>query len=175
MNKVKKTKLYTILLHSLIVIGAGHGIGIMGIFDVIGIIQIPEIYENGIKYNINGEYQDRLSLVVIFSIIGKILLITSLFIDKIKNLTRIIINFYTYQHLIKKFFRRFKVKIKREARFLKIIHNNKESFSAYIIHFLLKLCLAFLTVKLCINGASAFSRKDYILVKELNYGQTSHF
>ena len=86
MNKVKKTKLYTILLHSLIVIGAGHGIGIMGIFDVIGIIQIPEIYENGIKYNINGEYQDRLSLVVIFSIIGKILLITSLFIDKIKNI-----------------------------------------------------------------------------------------
>ena len=86
MNKVKKTKLYTILLHSLIVIGAGHGIGIMGIFDVIGIIQIPEIYENGIKYNINGEYQDRLSLVVIFSIIGKILLITSLFIGKIKNI-----------------------------------------------------------------------------------------
>jgi hypothetical protein len=86
MNKIKKTKLYTILLHSLIVIGAGHGIGIMGIFDVIGIIQIPEIYENGIKYNINGEYQDRLSLVVIFSMIGKIILITSLFIAKIKNI-----------------------------------------------------------------------------------------
>jgi hypothetical protein len=86
MNKIKKTKLYTILLHSLIVIGAGHGIGIMGIFDVIGIIQIPEIYENGIKYNINGEYQDRLSLVVIFSIFGKIILITSLFIAKIKNI-----------------------------------------------------------------------------------------
>jgi hypothetical protein len=86
MNKIKKTKLNTILLHSLIVIGAGHGIGIMGIFDVIGIIQIPEIYENGIKYNINGEYQDRLSLVVIFSMIGKIILITSLFIAKIKNI-----------------------------------------------------------------------------------------
>jgi hypothetical protein len=86
MNKIKKTKLYTILLHSLIVIGAGHGIGIMGIFDVIGIIQIPEIYENGIKYNINGEYQDRLSLVIIFSMIGKIILITSLFIAKIKNI-----------------------------------------------------------------------------------------
>ena len=82
MNNIKKTKLYTILFHSLIIIGAGHGIGIMGIFDVIGIIQIPEIYKNGIIFNINGDYQDRLSLVVIFSLIGKIILITSLFLNK---------------------------------------------------------------------------------------------
>ncbi|TXK71900.1 hypothetical protein [Mesonia sp. K4-1] len=92
MNNIKKTKLYTILFHSLIIIGAGHGIGIMGIFDVIGIIQIPEIYKNGIIFNINGDYQDRLSLVVIFSIIGKIILITSLFLNKnlIKNLITLI-------------------------------------------------------------------------------------
>ena len=82
MNNIKKTKLYTILFHSIIIIGAGHGIGIMGIFDVIGIIQIPEIYKNGIIFNLNGDYQDRLSLVVIFSLIGKIILITSLFLNK---------------------------------------------------------------------------------------------
>ncbi len=92
MNNIKKTKLYTILFHSLIIIGAGHGIGIIGIFDVIGIIQIPEIYKNGIQFNMNTDYEDRLSLVVIFSVIGKITLITSLFLNKdtIKNLIALI-------------------------------------------------------------------------------------
>lgn len=92
MNNIKKTKLYTILFHSLIIIGAGHGIGIIGIFDVIGIIQIPEIYKNGIQFNMNTDYEDRLSLVVIYSVIGKITLITSLFLNKdtIKNLIALI-------------------------------------------------------------------------------------
>jgi hypothetical protein len=92
MTNIKKIKLYTILFHSFIIIGAGHGIGIMGIFDIIGIFQIPEIYKNGIHFNLNGDYQDRLSLVIIFSIIGKITLITSLFLNrnKIKSLITII-------------------------------------------------------------------------------------
>ena len=49
-------------------------------------------YKNGIHFNLNGDYQDRLSLVIIFSIIGKITLITSLFLNrnKIKSLITII-------------------------------------------------------------------------------------
>lgn len=89
---VKKLKISTLLFHSIIVIGAGHGIGVIGIFDVIGIIQIPEMIQNGIKFNFNGEFQGRLSIVVIFSLIGKLILITSLILKKhhSKNITAII-------------------------------------------------------------------------------------
>ena len=89
---VKKLKLYTFVFHCIIVIGVGHGIGVMGIFDVIGIIQIPEMIQNGIKFNFNGEFQDRLSLVIIFSFIGKLILSTSLFLKKhhAKNITGIL-------------------------------------------------------------------------------------
>ena len=42
---IRKLKIYTLLIHCFIVIGAGHGIGIMGIFDAVGIIQIPEMFK----------------------------------------------------------------------------------------------------------------------------------
>ena len=74
---IKKLKIYTILIHCFIVIGAGHGIGIMGMLDIIGIIQIPEVFKNGIEFKLNDEFQDRLSIVIIFSLIGKLFLIIS--------------------------------------------------------------------------------------------------
>lgn len=52
----------------------------MGILDVNGIIQIPEIIKNGIEFNLNGRFEDRLSFVIIFSITGKLILVTSLFL-----------------------------------------------------------------------------------------------
>lgn len=91
MREIKKIKIFTILIHSFIIIGAGHGIGIMGILDVIGITQIPEMYKNGIEFNLNGDFQDRLSFVIIFSLIGKVLLIISLFLkgNRKKNISTI--------------------------------------------------------------------------------------
>ena len=91
MNKIKKVKIFTILIHSFIIIGAGHGIGIMGILDIIGITQIPEMLKNGIKFSLNGDFQDRLSLVIIFSLIGKVILIISFILkgNWKKNITSI--------------------------------------------------------------------------------------
>lgn len=88
---IKKLKIYTLLIHCFIVIGAGHGIGIMGIFDVVGITQIPEMLKNGIEFEFNGGFEDRLSLVIISSLIGKLILIISLFLKKTqsKNITGI--------------------------------------------------------------------------------------
>ena len=88
---IKKLKIYNILFHCFIVIGVGHGIGVMGIFDLLGIIQIPTIFKNGIEFDFNGEFEDRLSLVVISSLTGKLFLISSLLIKKnqIKNITGI--------------------------------------------------------------------------------------
>ena len=44
--------------------------------------------KNGIEFNFNGYFQDRLSLVVISSLIGKLILITSLFLknNRTKNI-----------------------------------------------------------------------------------------
>ncbi len=88
---VKKLKIYTLLIHCFIVIGAGHGIGVMGIFDIIGILQIPEILKNGIYFDFYGSLQDRLSLVTIFSIFGKFFLILSLLFKN--NLSKNITSF----------------------------------------------------------------------------------
>jgi hypothetical protein len=77
---IKKLKVYTLLIHCFIVIGAGHGIGVMGIFDIVGILQIPEILKNGISFDFYGGFQDRLSLVTVFSLFGKFFLILSLFL-----------------------------------------------------------------------------------------------
>jgi hypothetical protein len=89
MTNIKKIKLYTILFHSFIIIGAGHGIGVMLFFDY---LSIPMLFNNGIEYNLNAEYQDRLMLVGLISIIGKITLILSIFINlnKIKNVITLI-------------------------------------------------------------------------------------
>tara|TARA_R110001632_G_scaffold31109_6_gene81360 strand:- start:58 stop:504 length:447 start_codon:yes stop_codon:yes gene_type:complete len=89
MTNIKKIKLYTILFHSFIIIGAGHGIGVMLFFDY---LSIPMLFKNGIEYNLNAEYQDRLMFVGLISIIGKITLILSIFINlnNIKNVTTLI-------------------------------------------------------------------------------------
>jgi hypothetical protein len=89
MTNIKKIKLYTILFHSFIIIGAGHGIGVMLFFDY---LSIPMLFNNGIEYNLKAEYQDRLMLVGLISIIGKITLILSIFINlnKIKNVITLI-------------------------------------------------------------------------------------
>ncbi|WP_028374939.1 hypothetical protein [Leeuwenhoekiella sp. MAR_2009_132] len=86
---IKKLIIFTLLIHCFIVIGAGHGIGVMGMIDVIGIISVPLMLKNGIEFNLNGGFEDRLSLVIILSILGKFTLIISLFLKNIrtKNLT----------------------------------------------------------------------------------------
>tara|TARA_R100000935_G_C2696741_1_gene108693 strand:- start:32 stop:493 length:462 start_codon:yes stop_codon:yes gene_type:complete len=86
MSNIKKIKIFTIILHSLIIIGAGHGIGILLFFDF---LSIPDLFRNGLKYNLNADYQDRLMLVGLISVIGKIIMIFSLFVKtmRIKNLT----------------------------------------------------------------------------------------
>ena len=86
---IKKTKIWTIILHSIIIIGAGHGIGILAIMDV---ASLPLIYEDGIKDSMTGGFGENLVLVGLISIIGKVVLILSLFLKKepIKNITGII-------------------------------------------------------------------------------------
>lgn len=76
-KNIKKFKIYTVLIHSFIIIGAGHGIGILLFLDY---ISVQSLFENDIEYNLSGRYQDRLMLVGLISFIAKISLIVSIFI-----------------------------------------------------------------------------------------------
>lgn len=66
----------------MIIIGAGHGIGILAIMDI---ACIPKILENGIQDNNLGKFGGNLIFVGLISLIGKIVLIISLFIKKEPN------------------------------------------------------------------------------------------
>src|SRR5690606_18083181 len=88
MNDIKKIKIFTILIHSFIRIGAGHGIGIMGMIDI---ASIPNLIDN-YGFTLSGNFDDNIMSIGLLSLIGKILLILSLFvkINRIKNLTALI-------------------------------------------------------------------------------------
>jgi hypothetical protein len=88
MSEIKKVKIFTILIHSFIIIGAGHGIGIMGMIDI---ACIPNLIDN-YGFTLNGNFDDNIMTIGLLSLIGKILLILSLFVKKnrTKNLTGLI-------------------------------------------------------------------------------------
>lgn len=81
---MKTIKIYTIILHSFIIIGVGHGIGIMGMFDI---ASIPNLI-SGYGFTLNGSFSDKIMSIGLISLIGKLLLITSFFI-KTKNYKRV--------------------------------------------------------------------------------------
>jgi hypothetical protein len=72
----RKSIILTIILHSLIILGVGHGIGIMGIIDI---ASIPNLID-GYEFKLSGEFSDIIMSIGLISLIGKILLILSLFL-----------------------------------------------------------------------------------------------
>ena len=80
MDVMKKTKrnsiILTVTLHSFIIIGAGHGIGIMGIIDIASIPNLIDDY----GFKLSGEFNDKIMSIGLISLIGKVLLIYSLFL-----------------------------------------------------------------------------------------------
>ncbi|MUU76894.1 hypothetical protein [Winogradskyella endarachnes] len=79
MKDLKKIKIYTILIHCFIIIGVGHGIGILLVLDY---LSVQSLFNNEIIFNLSGNYQDRLELVGLISFIGKIILIVSFFVSR---------------------------------------------------------------------------------------------
>ena len=76
MKKAKRNSIIiTLILHSLIIIGIGHGIGIMGMIDI---ACIPNLIDN-YGFSLSGEFNDIIMTIGIISLTGKIMLITSLF------------------------------------------------------------------------------------------------
>jgi hypothetical protein len=86
---MKNAKILTIIFHSLTVITAGHGLGIMLMLDL---VSIPSIIKNGYELNLTNEYESRFLISGSISMIGKIILIASLFPKSIltKNILTIL-------------------------------------------------------------------------------------
>ena len=66
----------SIILHSFIILGVGHRIGIMGMIDI---ASIPNLID-GYGFTLNGEFGDKIMSIGLISLIGKILLIISIFL-----------------------------------------------------------------------------------------------
>ena len=73
---MRKESLITILLHSLIVIGFGHGLEFLIFFDI---LSIPNFLKNGIQVDFELSYTYRLMNVGFITILGKLILILGLF------------------------------------------------------------------------------------------------
>ena len=75
-SRIKKVKITTIIVHSLILIGAGHGIGFLGIFDI---ACIPNLIMDT-NFTLSGSFEATIMSIGLLSFIGKIILGISFFI-----------------------------------------------------------------------------------------------
>ena len=80
---IKRAIILTLILNSLILIGvpAGHGYGIMIMFEF---ISVPSLIKNGINFKENYPF-NSLVLLGLISLLGKLALIISLFYKKISD------------------------------------------------------------------------------------------
>lgn len=81
---MKKIKILTVILHSLILIGIGHG-GIFLLLFELG--SIPALFNGKIEFDFNADYEDKLMLSGLISLIGKVFLIFSFFVKTNFNKT----------------------------------------------------------------------------------------
>jgi hypothetical protein len=79
MNNKRKLTKWTIILNVLIVVGAGHGIGVLGLIEIVWLL---DIIDKGIIISLNVSYDDRLGIAAFISLIGQLTLISSWFIKK---------------------------------------------------------------------------------------------
>jgi hypothetical protein len=79
---IKRAIIITLILNSIILIGvpAGHGYGIMVMFEF---ISIPSLLKNGIDFQKEYPFESSLIITALISLIGKIILIVSLFSKRI--------------------------------------------------------------------------------------------
>ncbi len=79
---IKRAIIITLILNSIILIGvpAGHGYGIMAMFEF---ISIPSLFKNGIDFQKEYPFESSLILTALVSLIGKIILIVCLFSKRI--------------------------------------------------------------------------------------------
>lgn len=94
---IRILSILTVIFNLLIIVGVGHGIGVLCLIEII----IPRVIR-GTDLNFFGDYDQRLPIAAILAAIGQIALIISLFLKSkfMKNLRYfsigvLLISFYT--------------------------------------------------------------------------------
>ena len=76
MKSVNRLVILTIVFNFLILIGAGHGIGFLGLIEILG---LNEFIQGYVKFSLTGNYDDRLFTAATIAAIGQIILIIAYF------------------------------------------------------------------------------------------------
>jgi hypothetical protein len=82
----RKLKIYSIVFHALIIIGAGHGIIIMGILGLVGLVQLfmkhspdSSFIPSDFSFSFHATFESRMPVVIIFIVAGQLLMLISIF------------------------------------------------------------------------------------------------
>lgn len=84
MSKIKKLTVWTIVLSFFILIGAGHGIIPIGIFEILFLTHGFKYVENNFSIIPTNSYEQSFLTASFYAFIGHIFLVLSLFMTKIK-------------------------------------------------------------------------------------------
>ena len=76
MKTINRLIVLTIVFNFLILIGAGHGIGILGLMEIVG---LNEFIQGYVKFSLTGNYNDRLFTAATIAAIGQIILLVAYF------------------------------------------------------------------------------------------------
>jgi hypothetical protein len=76
MRSINRLILLTIVFNFLILIGAGHGIGCLGMIQIVG---FAELFRGDIKFGLTSNYDDRLFTAAMIATVGQIILLVAYF------------------------------------------------------------------------------------------------
>lgn len=76
MKRINRLIVLTIIFNFLILIGAGHGIGFLGLIEILG---PNEFFQGDVKFSLTGNYDDRLFTAATIAAVGQIILIVAYF------------------------------------------------------------------------------------------------
>lgn len=76
MKSINRLIILTTLANFLILIGAGHGLGFLGLIEIIG---LKDFFQGNVKFNVTGGYDDRLFSSAIIALVGQIILTVAYF------------------------------------------------------------------------------------------------
>ena len=71
MKRINRLIILTIIFNFLILIGAGHGIGFLGLIEIIG---FKDFFQGDTKFSLTGNYDDRLFSSATIALVGQIIL-----------------------------------------------------------------------------------------------------
>ncbi len=76
MKSVNRLVILTIVFNFLILIGAGHGIGFLGLIEIFG---LNEFIKGDVKFSLTGDYDNRLFTAATIALVGQIVLFVAYF------------------------------------------------------------------------------------------------